>query len=380
MIRIAHVGGWSRNYGDLALQQGQMRVLQEDAPEQLDFLPIHCQQTVFHTDLIDLINDTCDLMVLGGGGMIFHRPEDSSRSGWQFNIALEDLERIRVPLATYGIGYNAFYFDQMKLLPIAMEHLKATQAKTSLFSVRNQGSKDALIAGGLDGDRIDIIPDPGMYVQPHAFNLPEGDMADIKIGLNWAGDRPHFRFPEPWEKNRHTLIDALCDAFDLMSRTYPAMKVYFIPHLVDRIDSDVWDLFQARLGDRIINLEDAASHIYPPAFAQVGFLADTYRQMDLTIGMRGHANIVPFGMNTVTVGLGSHDKVGFFLKEAGLENNWLSTQNASDAGGGPFIAEKLEKLLASKDTQKQNMSARLEEFRETTRAFHGRLFALLNER
>ena len=117
MIRIAHVGGWGRNYGDLALQAGQMRVLREDAPEALDFLPIHCQQTWFHDDLIDMINETCDLLMLGGGGMIFHRPEDSSRSGWQFNIALEDLEKIKVPLAVYAIGYNPLHFDELKLLP-----------------------------------------------------------------------------------------------------------------------------------------------------------------------------------------------------------------------------------------------------------------------
>ncbi|MCV0427912.1 MAG: polysaccharide pyruvyl transferase family protein [Roseibium sp.] len=350
--------------------------MREDAPEPLDFLPIHCQQTVFHSDLIDLVNETCDLIVLGGGGMIFHRPEDSSRSGWQFNIGIEDLKRIKVPVATYGIGYNAFHFDEMKLLPNAMEHLRETQAKTSLFSVRNQGSKDALVAGGLDGDRIEIIPDPGMFVQPHAFTLPGSADADIRIGLNWAGDRPHFRFQEPWSENRQKLINALCNAFETMARTYPGMRVYFIPHLVDRIDSDVWEMFKSRLGERTINLEDSASHIYPPSFAQVGFLADAYSQMDLTIGMRGHANIVPFGMNTVPVGLGSHDKVGFFLKEAGLEQNWLSTQNEADAGGGDRIAEKLISLLGQKDVQKVAMAKCLAEFRETTRDFNKRLFEL----
>ncbi|MES0808276.1 polysaccharide pyruvyl transferase family protein [Roseibium sp. SCPC15] len=378
MIRIAHVGGWSRNYGDLALQQGQMRVLREDSSKPLDFLPIHCQQTVFHTDLIDRINETCDLLVLGGGGMIFHRPEDSSQSGWQFNISRENLDRLKIPVATYGIGYNAFHFDQMKLLPVAMEHLKATQDKASLFSVRNQGSKDALVAGGLDEGRIDVIPDPGMYVSPYRFKLPGADDAGLKIGLNWAGDRPHFRFSEPWEKNRQALIEALCDAFEEMKAASPSLKVFFIPHLVDRIDSDVWQLFSDRLGETIVNLEDSASHIYPPSFAQAAFLADTYRQMDITVGMRGHANIIPFGMNTVTVGLGSHDKVGFFLKEAGLESNWLSTQHEPDAGGGAKIAEKLQKLLDRKEKEEALMAERLSEFREVTRSYNQRLLALVD--
>ncbi|MBO0346095.1 polysaccharide pyruvyl transferase family protein [Roseibium limicola] len=377
MIRIAHIGGWGRNFGDFALQAGQMSILRESAPDDLDFLPIHCQRTRFHPDLIDLINETCDLFLLGGGGMIFHRPEDSSLSGWQFNISLEDLKRIRIPLAVYAIGYNPFHFDSLKLLPQAMGHLRAVQEKAALFSVRNQGSRKALMEGGLDGDRIDVIPDPGLYVPPHAFTLPGKPRAGPKIGLNWAGDRPHFRFAEPWEKSRGNLISAICAAFERVAAQHPDLQVYFLPHLEDRIDSDVWPQFQERLGDRILNLEDAASQIYPPSLAQVGFLADCYRQMDLTIGMRGHANIVPYGMNTPILGLGSHDKVGFFLKEVGLEKAWLSTQQSADAGGGEAIADRIFETLANKASLKAEMATGLAECREISLAFHRRLFDVL---
>lgn len=378
MIRIAHVGGWGRNYGDLALQDGQMRVLREDAPDALEFLPIHCQQTGFHPDLIERINETCDFLLLGGGGMIFHRPEDSSKSGWQFNIALEDLEKIRVPIMVYAIGYNAFHFDSMKLLPIAMQHLQATQEKANLFSVRNAGSRDALIKGGLDGQRIEVIPDPGMYVPPHHFTLPGAENADLKIGLNWAGDRPHFRFPEPWEENRTRLIEALCTAFEEIAREFPKLKVYYIPHLENRIDSDVWPEFQKRLGDRILNVEDVASSIFPPSRAQAGFLADIYRQMDVTIGMRGHANIIPFGMTTPTIGLGSHDKVGFFLTEVGLQDYWLSTQNDPAAGGGPAIASKIRAVLDNGPAIQTKIAGQLAQCREKTKAFNDKLFAAVS--
>ncbi|MEJ8476096.1 polysaccharide pyruvyl transferase family protein [Roseibium algae] len=377
MIRIAHVGGWGRNYGDLALQDGQMRVLREDSDQSLEFLPIHCQQTEFHPDLIDRINETCDLMILGGGGMIFHRPEDSSKSGWQFNIALEDLDRIRVPIVVYAVGYNPFHFDSQKLLPVAMEHLKATQERALMFSVRNNGSRNALINGGLDPNRIEILPDPGMYVPSFPLTLPQSAGKDLKIGLNWAGDRPHFRFPEPWEANRLGLIDALCGAFQALAGDYPELQVYFIPHLENRIDSDVWELFSQRLGTRILNLEDSVRNIYPPSRAQVGFLADTYRQMDISIGMRGHANIIPFGMNTPLLGLGSHDKVGFFLDEVGLLDNWLSTQADSSAGGATAIAAKIRSVLEERLVLKGRMAEQLTRCRQTTKNFHERLFSAL---
>ncbi|MEP4034019.1 polysaccharide pyruvyl transferase family protein [Roseibium polysiphoniae] len=377
MIRIAHVGGWGRNYGDLALQDGQMRVLREDSEQPLEFLPIHCQQTEFHPDLIDRLNETCDLMILGGGGMIFHRPEDSSRSGWQFNIALEDLDRIRIPIAVYAVGYNPFHFDSQKLLPVAMEHLKATQDRALMFSVRNNGSRNALIKGGLDPERIEILPDPGMYVPSYPLTLPQSANANLKIGLNWAGDRPHFRFPEPWEENRLGLIDALCGAFLELASDYPGLQVYFIPHLENRIDSDVWELFSERLGDRILNLEDDVARMFPPSRAQAGFLADTYRQMDISIGMRGHANIIPFGMNTPLLGLGSHDKVGFFLEEVGLAENWLSTQSDTKAGGAAGIAAKIRGVLQNRSVMKQDMALQLKDCRQATRDFHKRMFAAL---
>uniref|UniRef100_UPI003BA98952 polysaccharide pyruvyl transferase family protein n=1 Tax=Stappia sp. TaxID=1870903 RepID=UPI003BA98952 len=377
MIRIAHVGGWGRNYGDLALQAGQMRVLREDAPEALDFLPIHCQQTWFHDDLIDMINETCDLLMLGGGGMIFHRPEDSSRSGWQFNIALEDLEKIKVPLAVYAIGYNPFHFDELKLLPQTMTHLAATQKKSAVFSVRNRGTWQALQNGGLAGERIDVIPDPGMYVQPRRLTLPGADEADIRIGLNWAGDRPHFRFSEPWRENRTALIDSLCEAFQLLARRHPRLRVYFIPHLENRIDSDVWEEFKARLGDMIINLEDDVARIYPPSLSQACFLADAYRQMDVSIGMRGHANIIPFGMGTPVIGLGSHDKVGFFLSEVGLADHWLNTQGDATAGGAAAIAARIQGVLDDADRIRGASSQALAQCRDTSRAFHEKLFGAL---
>lgn len=378
MIRIAHVGGWGRNYGDLALQSGQMRVLREDAPEALDFFPIHCQQTWFHEDLIEMINETCDLLMLGGGGMIFHRPEDSSRSGWQFNIALEDLEKIRIPLAVYAIGYNPFHFDELKLLPQAMAHLAETQKKASVFSVRNQGTWQALRKGGLEGGRIDVIPDPGMYVEPHRLKLPGAEEAEIRIGLNWAGDRPHFRFGEPWHDSRAALIDALCDAFLLLTRRYPQLRVYFIPHLENRIDSDVWEEFSSRLGEIIVNLEDDVARIYPPSLAQSCFLADTYRQMDVSIGMRGHANIIPFGMGTPVIGLGSHDKVGFFLSEVGLTEHWLNTQDDPAAGGATAIADKIQRILDGRDRIRDDSHRALARCRDNSRAFHAKLFQTLD--
>ena len=42
-----------------------------------------------------------------------------------------------------------------------------------------------------------------------------------------------------------------------------------------------------------------------------------YRSVDLVIGMRGHAQMVPFGLGTPILSLIAHDKMGWFLDDIG---------------------------------------------------------------
>ena len=54
---------------------------------------------------------------------------------------------------------------------------------------------------GLDGAGIGVIPDPGIKLYDRALPLPARRRQGPVIALNWAGDRPHFRYPAPAEDN-----------------------------------------------------------------------------------------------------------------------------------------------------------------------------------
>ncbi len=327
MKRIYHLGGWHRNYGDFALQVGEMQMLQAASDEPLEFVPINCQTTRFHRDLIDMINEDGDLLLVGGGGMVFHRPEDDSQSGWQFNISFEGLDRLTLPLVVYGIGFNKFYFDDRGFKPQMNDHLKATQAKAALFSVRNQGTFDELVARGLSAEHMEIIPDPGMFAPAAPVTLPGIAAEEFKLGLNWAGDRNSYRFPEPWEETRLKVVDALSAAIRRLLERQGGGRVVFIPHLSENIDSDVAPLFKERLGETFYNVEEELPYLYPASQVQVPLFTGLYKQMNLVVGMRGHSNIVPFGLGTPVVGLGSHNKNRFFLTQIGAENAMINTQS-----------------------------------------------------
>jgi polysaccharide pyruvyl transferase WcaK-like protein len=47
-----------------------------------------------------------------------------------------------------------------------------------------------------------------------------------------------------------------------------------------------------------------------------------YTKVDLAIGMRGHAQMIPFGCGTAILSLISHDKVRWFLDDIGQTKEW----------------------------------------------------------
>jgi polysaccharide pyruvyl transferase WcaK-like protein len=45
-----------------------------------------------------------------------------------------------------------------------------------------------------------------------------------------------------------------------------------------------------------------------------------YAQVDLSVGMRGHSQMIPFGFNKPIISLISHDKLKFFLDDLDLSD------------------------------------------------------------
>jgi polysaccharide pyruvyl transferase WcaK-like protein len=323
--RIWHIGAWNRNIGDWTAGYNLHRMLEQQALKRdlaVTFYLVDSQRSTFHDALIEQINDEADLMLLGAGGMIFNRPRDQSASGWAFNIPAEKLKEIKAPIVVYGIGYNKFYFDKNKWPDYMGQHLRALQKQAKLFSVRNEGSRQMLHkVFGLDLDKIEIIPDPGMRHFDRRIDIP--GLAEDRpiIGINWAGDRPHERFSEPWKKTRAYFVDTLRQALIKAVKQENA-QILYIPHLQD-VDIDIFDELKTGFPKgSILNLYEQLPHLYPPAgeimYHHVPFMTNVYRQVDLMLGMRGHACIFAFGAGTKFIPIGSHNKVVYFAKDVGV--------------------------------------------------------------
>jgi len=144
------------------------------------------------------------------------------------------------------------------------------------------------------------------------------------IALNWAGDRPHFRYPDPAEDNaRHFAAEvkaALVQSVEQLGAT-----IMFLPHL-RHVDSDMYAEFADGFpAGSVFGVHEALPFLYPPPgemlYPHVPFFTNLYRQADLVIGMRFHACVLAFGAGTRFMRLGSHPKLQYFVEDLGVTDH-----------------------------------------------------------
>jgi polysaccharide pyruvyl transferase WcaK-like protein len=351
---IWHLGGWSDNFGDRVLQVATTNIVSERYKGDLKFVYIDNQKTYFSECLIEKMNREADMLLVGGGGFIMHRPMDHSHSGWQFNIDTENIGKIDIPIAAYGLGYNKFPYDEHMFPESMWENLQAVIDKSAVFSVRNNGTLFTLEEHGIDTEKVTVVPDPGMFMPADEYRHPclAGD--NIKIGLNWATDRPAQRFKE--DGRATDALKVVLQSCKVAADKHDA-KIYLIEHLLRCptnyvVKDELHALAADILGDRVcFTYDELFEDLYPPFDYTAGFFADIYRQMDLTLGVRGHANIIPFGQNTPIIGLGQHNKVKWFMDDVML-GQYLIRLDAK-YGYDELISLIDEMLENSKDIKEQ---------------------------
>jgi len=374
MAVIWHHGAWNRNFGDWVLFDSIQHHLCRAAGRSMRFVPADSQRTRYGRDLVARLNREADLLLVGGGGLVFHRPEDATVSGWQFNIALDDLAAVRVPIVVYGVGYNRFPYDRSGFPAGFAAHVRAVQSRAALFSVRNAGTRDALVAHGLDPARMEIVMDAGAFAPCDAVALPALEGDGPLIGVNVAGDRPGHRYPAPAEANERRCHAVLADVLAcVVERT--GARVLLIPHIVD-IDDRLHDVYIERIGrERCIDLKAIAPQIYPPAAVTASLLVGVYDRCDAVLGMRGHACIIAYGRGVPFVAVGEHAKTRYLLSDVGLAERNISTDAIlRNELSAEAIADRVLNVLndhAAVEWQRQRLTDDRQHFEEFNRRVAG---------
>lgn len=304
--RLAHVGiheSLNRNAGDTLLFEEVRHCLGGALPgvtwdrRQL--------WEPFDVSAAGALNATCDGVVIGGGGLLLRDQagSDSRASGWQWNATVDAVRALDVPLLVFAIGYNRFR-GQAEFDPVFTEHLTAVVEAAAFVGLRNRGSIRA-VASYLpeelhDRLRLQTCPTTLLWpMHPELRRSGTGGTAN-RLRLNVAFDRPEMRFgPDPDQA-----LDAVAQAMGHADRS--GWEVVVTSHKPQ--DRQILPyLERADVHYAVEDLTDAG-----PAE-----IVAAYAACDLAVGLRGHAQMIPFGLRRPIVSVESHDKMRWFLEDVG---------------------------------------------------------------
>lgn len=239
-------------------------------------------------------------VVIGGGGLLFSDTNRNGLSGWQWSCSLQALEQIRSPIAMVGVGYNQFP-GQAGFSTIFDEHINRLVEKAVFIGLRNSGSISAL------SHHLPPNLHSKLRLQPCATTLLASIYPDLLpatvspdgryIALNAAFDHIDMRLGDLKDQTFRELAKAMRD----LSRD---IEVRFIAHR--SLDEEMLGYLDAEgVPYRLVHLYDCEPIDIIHAYAGAATV----------IGMRGHAQLIPFGCGRPIISLISHNKMRYFLED-----------------------------------------------------------------
>lgn len=323
--RIGHVAMYSNgNAGDTLLPRTVRDTV--DLTLANRWTGIHAHRMVTKS-LLTHINEL-DGLLIGGGGLFLRDTNPNNLSGWQWSCSIDALNSIQVPIALFAVGYNRFR-GQKEFKPIFRPHLERLAEKCVFIGLRNSGSIDAVktyLPESLH-HKIRFQPCPTTLCKQLYPDICNKKVDQPVIALNCAFDRIDLRLGE----RKDAILTQLAEAAKELSKQ--AGILYF-----SHAKSD--EQMLAYLERAGVPYTLRKLYYVPPRD-----IVEAYSQVSLAIGMRGHAQMIPFGCGTPIISLISHDKVRWFLNDID-QPDWGVEMAAED-----FKQALTEKTLRAMEQQ-----------------------------
>ena len=303
------------NAGDEAILDAMLSSLRENIP---DLLPVvvsedpastslvHQAESVSNRDRTAVMAEVrdCDLVILGGGGLLndywdgslgdfFSRESALGYNSYAALAALYDK-----PLMLYAIGVGPLSTRSGRL------YARMVAEQAQLITVRDEPSKALLEEAGVDGDRIHVTADPAFLLP---ISLPALDLPRPILGVglrHWSMNID----PEAWEAEVAKSLDAF------LSRH--GGSVLFLPFqrsvIEENDDTAVAERVRSRMrmGESTVVFEGAGD---PRK------LAGAIGRCDAMLGMRYHSVLFSLRQSIPTVGLVYDPKVRNLFASANCE-------------------------------------------------------------
>tara|TARA_B110000879_G_scaffold210149_1_gene299565 strand:+ start:1270 stop:2397 length:1128 start_codon:yes stop_codon:yes gene_type:complete len=308
-INLAHIGIHNKanlNSGDTLLfsvVRDMFKFFLEDRVE----WSLYQLWEEFSDEQIAKINKTHDGIVIGGGGLLLKDQlgSDVKNSGWQWNCPSSVMEKINVPLIIFAIGYNKFR-GQDEFDDNFRESMSTLSRKSEFFSLRNDGSIKSVkrYLNDFDLHNQNLIrqfcPTTVLSKIYPSYKLKAADhekKGQRILSFNAAFDRREMRFNEPNKK-----FEEACSLMKFAENNGWVIQVCSHKDMDREIEGMLSDMgVKFFIKDLTRSSPDE--------------IMDHYAQIDLSIGMRKHSQMIPFGLNKPIFSLISHDEVKFFIND-----------------------------------------------------------------
>lgn len=237
--------------------------------------------------------------IIGGGGLFLKDTNPNDVSGWQFPISKDDIEKITVPVVLLGVGYNRFR-GQEPFAECFKDNINAMVEKASFVGLRNNGSIRELKKYLREDLKEKLVFHPCATTILSKLYDVSGYKKEDFIALECAFDRVHLRYGKKKEK----ILNSIAKVTKELSETYRIK--YYVHCECDLKMLPYLDKYNVKY--EIVKLNGNSS---------IDRFLETYSKPQLVIGMRGHAQMIPFGCNTPILSIISHDKLKYFLEDIG---------------------------------------------------------------
>lgn len=346
--QLAHVAFYmdaQGNAGDKVLPESVRLCFRKDVSD-VAWHSVHVHQ-LFDADRLDEVNVRHGL-VIGGGGLFIPDTSPNGNSAWQWNVTDRALNGVTVPIAVFGVGYNAF--EGQSYLDVRFrESLRLLVSRTAFVGLRNHGSIEKvrdLLPAELR-DRIGYQPCPTTVTRYVVDGWQDpAERADTVL-LNCAFDRFERRFGREYGR----FLERMAQAVRAIGER---AEVRYAAHAVTD-ERFVFDLRREHgIALPVVPLYDYSNEE----------IWREYARTRLVIGMRGHAGMIPFGCGTPIISLISHPKLGYFLRDLDRPEWGISVHDPDLA---PVLSERAAAVLDAHDRAVADVHERQAMLWEVTR-------------
>ncbi|WP_075601822.1 polysaccharide pyruvyl transferase family protein [Saccharicrinis aurantiacus] len=253
----------------------------------------HVYKIVSQTD-VDNINRH-DAMVIGGGGLFLKDTNPNDLSGWQWSCSIDELKQMNVPIIMFAVGYNRFR-GQSEFKPLFKQHLNAFVGQAKFIGIRNTGSinklKDYLETDELK-NKLTFQPCMTTLISKIYPDLHNYKKKEDFIAINCAFDRVELR------KGTDLILNSIARVAKELSNI---TRIKYYSHMLS--DNKILPYFNKyKVQYELIEMKTEKQ------------VLEEYIKPRLVIGMRGHAQMIPFGCLTPILSIVSHNKLQWFLDD-----------------------------------------------------------------